>query len=382
MIDKEVSELRRRLKPERNNITKIYGCYVNNSGEILSQFDCSTGMMPADELEKYLDLFKKSLSGTLGRTLSELSFTTEQVRAGVEHARLTGLLRTGLRDEEALRALYETIAGSLRLPDSGYLILLAHDVYDVPFRGKDDRMHADSGDTQFSHLLCAICPVRETHPSLRYDAAERSFRNHGADLIVSAPELGFLFPAFDDRATNLYGALLYNRSKTDSRSDFVTAVFHTQSPMATGIQKETFRDVLTDALEEECSLAVVQTVHAQLRDMTMTHKEARIPDPLRISCREVEQLIEDTGVSEPRLAAFRVKYEQAFGVDTELPPQNLLSASLLEYKTPDVVVKVNPSRPDLVCFRELGGARYLMIRADDGIELNGVTVQYEKQTVS
>ncbi len=375
MIDKEVSELRRRLKPERNNINKIYGCYVNESGEILSKFDAPTVTMPAEEYEKYLELLRKALSGALGRTLSELSFTTEQVRSGPEHALLMKLRNSALKDEEALGTLYEKIAGSLRLEKSGYVILLACDTYDVPFRGKDGEQHADTGDTQFTHLICSVCPVKETNPTLRYDAAVRSFRNQGAELIVSAPELGFLFPAFDDRAANLYGALFYNRSKTDSRTDFVSAVFHTVSPMATDVQKETFRDVLTDALEEECTLDLVQSVHTQLRDMTVTHKEARIPEPLRVGCRDVEQLIEDTGVSERRLAAFRVKYEQAFGVDSELPPQNLLSASQLEYKTPDVVIKVNPDRADLIELRELGGTKYLMIRADEGIELNGVAVQ-------
>ena len=109
--------------------------------------------------------------------------------------------------------------------------------------------------------------------------------------------------------------------------------------------------------------------------MTLLHKEARDPEPLRVSCREVGEILESAGVSEPRMASFRVKYDAAFGVDSEMPPQNLLGAAQLEYKTPDVVVKVDPDRRDLIQFREIGGVKYLMIQVDEGVELTGVAVQ-------
>ena len=43
-------------------------------------------------------------------------------------------------------------------------------------------------------------------------------------------------------------------------------------------------------------------------------------------------------------------------------------------KTPDVSITVNPERPDLVETRVLGGVRYLLIKADDGVELNGIAL--------
>ena len=375
MIDKEVSELRRRFRADRTAITKIYGCYVNQFGEILAQFEESLTLLPVAEQEKYLELLKKGISGTLGKTLSDLSFATSQVLEGEEHKRLMALRDSRLEDAEARQALYEKIAGSLKLGDSNYLILLAWDAYDVPFRGRDGSLQADNGDTVFSYLVCSICPVKETHPVLRFEPQDQCFHSRGADWVAGNPELGFLFPAFDDRATNLYGALLYNRSKDYGYDEFVEAVFHTQPPMAVGVQKDTFREVLVEALEEECSPQVVQTVHTQLRELAATHKEARDPEPLTVSCQEVGEILESTGISEPRMAAFRVKYEEAFGVDTELPPQNLLNTAQLEYKTPDVVIKVNPDRQDLIQVREMGGVKYVVIAADEGIEINGLPVR-------
>ena len=334
MIDKEAAELRRRLRPDRSNITKIHGCYINQFGEIVTSFDDSVALLPVEEQEKYHELLKKAISGTMGKTLSDLVFATAQVQSGEEHGLLMKLRDSKLADAESRDALYGKIAA-----------------------------------------ICSICPVKEGRPTFRYDAAEQAFHNRGADWTVSAPELGFLFPAFDDRAANLYGALLYNRSKDNGRDEFIDAVFHTRPPMAVGVQKDTFREVLVDSLEDDCSLPLVQSVHRELREMAVTHKEAHIPEPLTVGAKEVGQILEASGVSAEKAAAFRVRYEQAFGADRPVPPQNLLNANQLEYKTPDVVVKVAPDRSDLVTMREIGGVKYLLIKADEGVELNGVAVR-------
>ena len=267
MIDKEAAELRRRLRPDRSNITKIHGCYINQFGEIVTTFDDSMAMLPVEEQEKYHELLKKAVSGTMGKTLSDVVFSTAQVQSSPEHGLLMKLRDSKLSDAEARKELYGKIAATVRLGENvGVLVLLACDTYDVPYRSGDGDTQADGGDTQFTYILCSICPVKEGRPSFRYDAAEQAFHNRGADWTVSAPELGFLFPAFDDRAANLYGALFYHRSKEDSYESFVEAVFHTRPPMTLGAQKDAFREVLVDSLENECSLSLVQTVHRELRE--------------------------------------------------------------------------------------------------------------------
>lgn len=373
MIDKEAAELRRRFRPDRSSITKVHGCYVNQFGEIVTTFDESLTLLPTEVQEKYMELFRKSLSGKLGGTLSDITFTTAQVKDSEEHRLLSQLRDSKLEDEACRTALYQKIAGAVHIADVCLLILLAWDCYDVPFRGKDGSLQ--EGDTQFSFIVCSVCPVKETKPNLRYDAKEQAFRNHGADWVVGSPELGFLFPAFDDRASNLYGALMFNRSRKDSYDSFVDAVFHTKPAMALEMQHESFRDVLSDALDSECSAKVIQTIHTQLREMVQTHKESRDPEPLRVGCEELNDILEGTGISQQKLAAFRVRYEQTFGTDSELPPQNLIGASRLEYKTPDVSIKIDPDRSDLIELREMGGAKYLVIRAEEGVEINGIPVQ-------
>lgn len=373
MIDKEVAELRRRYRSDKSNITKIHGCYVNLKGEIVTTFSESMSLLPAEEQEKYLELLKKAMSGSVGRTLTNIEFSTKQVADSPEHRLLSALRSSALNDEEARNSLYEKIAGSLHLPVH-YLILLSYDSYDVPYRSRDGELQQDAGDSQFSYVLCSVCPVKESKAVLRYEGAEKAFHNRGTEWVVGAPEVGFLFPAFDDRATNLYGALYYTRNQGAEYDELVSAVFNTKSPMPPLAQRESFRDVLTDALQEECSVETVQTVREKLRDMVQAHKEAKLEEPLEVTKEEVGGILRNCGVSQEKMAAFNVKYECAFGVDSAVPPQNLLPGNQLEYRTPDVVIKVAPDRQDLVETRTLGGVKYLLIKADDGVELNGIQV--------
>ena len=95
-----------------------HGCYVNVHGELVSAFTLSMGLLPEGEQEKYLELLKKGISGRMGKTLSDLSFSTAQVADSDEHRLLMRLRDSGLEDEEAVQALYEKIAGSLHLADN------------------------------------------------------------------------------------------------------------------------------------------------------------------------------------------------------------------------------------------------------------------------
>ena len=158
MNQKEVRELKRRFRPDKNAISRIYGCFVDPNRRIISYLDESLGLMPEDEVEKYLNLLKKTLSGTLGKNLIDIVFSTQQVVDSPEHRLLTRLRDTQLEDAEVRQEFYDKVIASLSMDDSRYLILLAHDSYDVPYRGKDDEVQADASDQVFSYLVCCVSP--------------------------------------------------------------------------------------------------------------------------------------------------------------------------------------------------------------------------------
>ena len=305
MTNKEIGELRRRMKPDRTNLTAVYGCYVASSGEVLSTFREPFGLMAEEDKEKYLAIFRRALSGTPDRNLLDLSFTTKQVADSDEHRLLMRLRETALDDEQARQQLFQTIIGAVSFEEN-FLILLAHERYDVPFKAKDGARLED-GSEVFS----------------------------------------------------------YNQPLID-------ALFHVQPPMPADEQRDTFGGVLRNALDEECSLAVVQQVRQELKDRIDAWQETKSDDPLVVSGDELKDVLESCGVSEDKRMQFGAQFDESFGGGAVLNPRNLIDVKKCVLKTPDVSITVNPERPDLVETRTIGGVRYLLIKADEGVELNGI----------
>ena len=183
-----------------------------------------------------------------------------------------------------------------------------------------------------------------------------------------------MFPTFDDRAANIYNALYYTRDTAELHDEFVDAVFHCDAPMPPAEQREIFQSVLEEALDDELSFDVVQTVHDQLRDMIETHEQDKAAEPLVISRREMTGMLESCGVPDEKLAAFEERYDARFGQGIELSARNITEPKKFEVRTPDVVVQVNPERSDLIETRVIDGFKYILIRAEEGVEVNGVNI--------
>lgn len=377
MNEKEIGEILRRVRRDRSNMTSIYGCYVNSQNEIVSEFKQSTGIMPENEADKYFGLLKKVLSGSVGKNLLDIRFRTSQVADSPEHKLLMGL-REDLKQEDLRTALYQKIIENIHF-DDGFLILLGCDRYDVPFKSKDDALQADASDETYTYLLCAICPVKQTKPALRYVAEEKEFHDGGIAQVACAPEAGFLFPAFDDRATNIYNALYYTRSPKDNHESLAQALFCVEPPKPAFDQKKSFEAILGTSLAEECSLEVVQTVHEQLCQSIEMHKESKAAEPLLISKEEVKSALHTCGVSDAAMSKFSVAFDEAFGHEAKLHPKNIIDNKHFEIATPDVSIKVNPERSDLIETRIIGGVKYLLICADESVEVNGVPIHIEDE---
>ena len=373
MNNKEIGEIRRHLRRDRSNMPAIYGCYVNDNKEIISQFRQSLGIMPENEAEKYFAMLKRTLSGTIGKNLIDITFRTAQVADSTEHKMLMSLRETGLKDEQLLDAFYRKVIDSISL-EGNYLILLGCDSYDVPFKSKDGDSQRDNSDEVYKYIICAVCPVKQTKATLHYVPEEKQFHDGAMNQIVSAPELGFLFPAFDDRATNIYNALYYTHNTKESHEEFVAAVFNTPIPKPAAEQKKSFEALLSTALDEECDLDVVQTVHDQICQRIELHKEAKVPEPLLITKEEVKDVLASCGVTEPHIAKFSVEYDEAFGFEAQLHPKNIIDNRHFEIHTPDVAIKVAPDRSDLIETRVIGGVKYILINADEDVEVNGVSI--------
>ena len=372
MNDKEISEIRRRYRAEKSGISRIRGCYVNEKRTIISEFDQSLGLMSESEAEEVLTLLRKALSGKVGTNLMDIAFSTAQVQSGAEHGLLMTLRESALGDDAAVHAFYEKVIGSLAL-EGNYMILLCHDSYDVFSYHKDGGRSEDSGEI-FRYILCAICPVSMAKPALSYFVRDNCFRNITADSVVAPPALGFLFPAFDDRAANIYNALFYSRDAAELHQEVIDAVFRTEPPMSAEEQKNVFGTALGDTLQKECSYDVVQSVHEQLRERIAEHKESHDPEVLTLSIREVGDVLTNSGVSEEKAEAFQQECRRQYGEDVTLNPKNIIDSGKFQITTPEVKIAVAPEYSHMIEARVIDGRRYILIPADEGVEINGIGV--------
>lgn len=373
MNDKELREVRKRFRPDQNNISHIRGCFVNEKKEIVTEFNESLALCPQEETESLLAIMKKTLSGSLGTNLIDLKFRTEQVRESDEHALLMALKRSELSDEDAVHELFFRIKENVTL-SGNYVILLAFDKYDYFEYGKDGEKNEDSFGV-YNFFVCSICPIKHMKSAVSFHAYDNTFHTLSSDSLIGAPELGFIFPAFEDRQENIYGSLYYTHDITKNHTDFVKRIFDLELPMPAAVQKETFDECLSETMSGGCNFELLCSVQEQISEMIEEHKEEKSVEPLRVSKNEIKNTLKYCGIEEEKLEEFDKLYDEQFGEKTEVAPQNIVDVKKLEVKMPDVTIKVNPKRRDLVSTQIINGAKYILIKADENVSVNGIDIK-------
>ncbi|MCM1112687.1 MAG: DUF4317 domain-containing protein [Muribaculum sp.] len=374
MTKQEISEIKRLLTIKNCSITRICGCYVDGEKNKKTELKQAFLALPEEEMFKYFELLRKCLSGTPGKNLLNLDFPLRAEEAGGTQEFLLRLRDSKLKDDALLEAFYDKMIETYEYVGN-YLILLIHDVYDVPGRTLDGLDLEDASDEVYEYILCAICPVDLSKPGLSYNAVENVFQNRVRDWVVGMPETGFLFPAFNDRGSDIHAALYYSKDAEELKEQFLDQFLGCPVPMSAGIQKETFQTLIEETLGESCGLEMVKNIHEKLQEMVEEHKEE--PAPLTLDKNEVKTLLAGSGVANEKLAEFDSYYDAAAGERTTLYANNVFNTRSFDVKTPDVVVKVSPDRTDLIETRRIDGRDCLVIRLDGSVEVNGITVRAE-----
>ncbi len=390
MTPKDLSELKRRLDPDKRYPSAIWGCYVNDEGEVLLSFCKPVATLSQDEVERYMAIFRKVLSGTQGQNLLPVDFPGTVTPEDEAFGMLNRLRTSRLQDEEARNQLFGHIMAWLNReraarPQSmdvnkhavSNLVLLLEDTFDVYYRRKDGEEDRERSDSSFGYFLCCVCPVKPRKQDLAYLPQDGDFRMTADSMAVGMPELGFLYPAMEQGAADIYRAMLYTRDIGDAREPFVEEVFQTRMQMPAAEQRDTVSTLLAESLQEECSMDTLQAVHERITGMIQAQKEDKRADPLSMGGREVGRVLKDCGVSEEKAAAFEQEFEETFGDHAEIPAVNLVSPREFRVKTPSVSIRVDPSRSELVSTRVIDGQRYIMILADGAVEVNGVNIAIE-----
>ncbi|MCI8637827.1 MAG: DUF4317 domain-containing protein [Coprococcus sp.] len=372
MNKKEVAEIKKQFTPANCAATRICGCYVGAEKEKKTEFKEAFLSLPEEEMFKYFDIFRKSLSGTIGKNLLNMEFPLETEAEGGTQEALLKLRDSRLTDDELLEAFYDRVIDSYDYGEH-YLILLIHAVYDIPGKASDGSEMFDASDEVYDYILCCICPVKLSKPALSYHIEENSFHERIRDWVVEMPDAGFLFPAFNDRGSDIHSLLYYSKNAENLYNGLTDLLLGCVPPLTVEGQKEIFRTLVEETLGEDCAYDVVKNIHENLNELIEQNSDN--PDPLTLDKAEVKYLLTKSGVEENQLEDFDTQYEAAAGENSTLIASNVADMKKFVIKTPDITIQVNPECMDLVETRVIDGRKCLVIGVDDRVEINGISAK-------
>ena len=372
MNRKEVLEIRKQFTPDNCAITRICGCYVDHEKNIILESKDAFLSLPEEEEFKYFEIFRHTLSGTLGKNLVDMEFPLEQEKAGGTQEFLLKLRDTRLEDDALVQEFYKKIIENYDYGENYYIILI-HSVYDIPGKSAAGDEMFDASDEVYAHIMCSICPVKMSKAGLSYNAVTNSIADRVRDWVVEQPINGFLFPAFNDRSSDIHSVFTYAKNPEIEQPGLIETVLGSVMPLTPATQKETFQSILSETLEEDGNYEVIKSVYENLNEMIEENKNN--PEPLSFSKTEVKKLLENSGVPEKNMQTFEQVFDAHTNGEAELIATNIASTKSFGIETPDIVVKVNPERADLVETKLIDGRQCLVIAVDDHVEVNGISVR-------
>ncbi len=380
MNKKEIAEIRKLFNKERCHVRRLCGCYVDAEKNIKTTIKHAFLSLEEEEMFKYINIFRASLSGTIGKNLINLDFPTEQEKEGGTQDFLLKLRNSRLKDDELISEFYNKVIEHYDYAEN-YYIILADAAYDIPGITTDGNYLDDASVYVYEHLICCICPVKLEKSGLYYNAEANTIETRIRDWLVDVPAHGFLFPAFNDRNTDIHSMLYYTRKSEEPQTDFIDNMFATGYPMTSKNQNIAFQNIVEQSLGEECNFDTVKNIHDNLNEMIEEQKD--MPDPVTLDRNDVRQLLEKSGIKEEKLEIFDKKYEQIVSdetsntgsAETAFTASNIANKRNLEIKTADVAIKVNPKRCDLIETAMIDGIPYILIQISDHVSLNGINVR-------
>lgn len=372
MTRKELNEIKSQYTLEDCGILRLCGCYVDGERNKITQFNENFLNLPEEEKHKYFDIFKKTLSGTPGKNLVDMKFNVDAYADEGARTFLMNLRDSGLKDDRLLNEFYDRIINNYSYVGN-YLILLINQVYDIPAVTTDNIEMDDASDEVYSYILCSICHVNLSKPGLGYDEEDNNFHDKKQNHMVDVPDVGFLFPAFNKRSADENMTLFYTKDVSEFEDGLIDCLLDCAVPLPAKQQKETFTSLVNEALGEEADLEIVKNIHENLEQI-IEEKKQESPAPVMLDKTEMKDLLEKSGVKEEKLENFEEHFEMAAGEHGKLVASNVSSGKKFEVKTPDVVIKINSDKTDIVSTQVIDGRQCLVIQIDERLEVNGISV--------
>lgn len=376
MNKKEVLEIRKQFTPANCAITRICGCYVDHEKNKKLKTKEAFLSLPEEEAFKYFDIFRKTLSGSIGKNLLNLDYSTEKEGTEMPHDLLYVMRLTKLQNDDIVEKFYDSVIENYDYNENYYIILI-HGMYDIPGKASDGEEMFDASDEVYEFIMCSICPVKLSKAGLSYDAQDNRIENRVRDWVVDKPDKGFLFPAFNGRSTDIHSALYYTRKSGDIQPEMIENVLGAEMVVSADVEKDSFSHIIEDVLGEKCDFETVRNIHETLNDLVEDYKDS--PEPLSLGKSDIRKIFEDSGVPEGCMEKFDSEFDFTFGRRKSILATNIAETKGFNVKTPDATIKVSPDRADLVETMVINGRQCIVIAVDDHVTVNGIEARTVKQ---
>lgn len=373
MNKKEANEIKKLFTPANCAISRICGCYVDSEKNKKTELKEAFLSLPEEEAFKYFTIFRNALSGTVGKNLINMEFPLHaEAEGGTQHF-LLKLRDSQLKDDELLEEFYDKVIASYDYAENYYIILI-HCAYDIPTRSADGLEMFDASDYVYEFIQCTLCPVKLSKAGLCYNTQTNAIENRSRDWLVEAPEQGFLFPAFNERNSDIHGLLYYAKNPEKMPEALIDNLLGCVVPMTAKSQKETFQAIVEETLGERCDFETVKNIHENLSELVEETKDE--PAPLMLDKYQVKKLLETNGASPEGLEEFDKRYANVEdGSSTAFVASNVVNTKSFEIKTPDVSIKVAPDKTYLVENKMIDGRPCIVIAISEHVEINGISVR-------
>lgn len=375
MNKKEVLEIKKLFTKERFCIHKICGCYVNSEKEKVFMSENAFLSLPEEEIHKYLDIFRKSLSGSIGKNLINLEFPSEQEKNGGVQQQLLYLRDSELKNQEAIAAFYDRIIELYDEPDH-YYINLIYGSYDVPGKSSDGLTSDEPGEDVYNYILCCICNMHLSKPGLCYAVKEECIKDRFRDRIMNVPEVAFLFPAFNDRCADIHNILYYSKNAKILDPNMIHGLLKCKIPNTAQEQQKSLNSVIHEVFSDHCDFETVCSISDCLTDLEADYEaKGEIPS---VDKQELEKIFEKCGANSEQLQNFSEIYADGFGEQDEVIISNVTNPKTLDIKTADISIKVNKNRTDLTEMGEYNGRKCMVVYLDGRVTVNGVDISLKE----
>lgn len=370
MNKKEISEIKKQFTPANCAITRICGCYVDADKNKKTKLKEAFLSLPEEEMFKYFDIFKKTLSGRLGKNLMNMDFSLEQEKKGGTQEFLMRLRASKLKDEELLDEFYDKVIENYDYHENYYIVLI-HAVYDIPGKASDGTEMHDASEEIYEHILCSICPVKLSKAGLSYDVAENNIKDRIRDWVVEKSETGFLFPVFNDRSSDVHSILYYNKSTKNIHVDFVKNVLKTPIPLISEEEKSKFVELIDNTIDGLRTFDFTESLVETLEAVRIQKSDS--PEAATISREEMKNLFESCGIHEGVLADFDTTWHYYFE-EAPLVLDNVHNSKTAKIVTQDATICISPEKIKLVELQKVNGTPSLVIPVNGELEVNGIQV--------